>query len=111
MRHMSVSPLEYQVECAMCTGSLVARSDSLQEIFQIVKNHLQQHGGMHKDHPSDRMNLGPEPHTNKEIFESQWFRWQVINMQPLNKIRTQVTGDIDAVLAAGKQEKRMIPAQ
>ena len=95
----------------MCTGSLVARSDNLQEIFQIVRNHLQQYGGMHKNRPSDHKNLGPEPHTNKEIFESQWFRWQVTNMQPLNKIKTQVNADVDAVLASGKQEQRMIPAQ
>lgn len=96
---MSYSPLHYRVECAMCSGSLIIESDSLQEIFQVLKNHLQNEQTMHEAQPSSKIKkLGKAPHTNKELFDSPWFKWDVTNIQPLDKIRIQVEKDIDAVL-------------
>jgi hypothetical protein len=98
---MSKSPVHYHVECAMCTGSLMLESDSLQEVFQIIRDHLEREAHMHASQPeSKRKRFGKEPHTIQEIFDSDWFRWKVLDMQPLDKLHKQVEKDVDAVLAA-----------
>lgn len=84
----------------MCSGSLILESDSLQEIFRLLKDHLETMRPMHEAQPAKKQKkLGKAPHTNKEIFDSPWFKWDIINIQPLDKIRIQVDKDIDAVLA------------
>jgi hypothetical protein len=83
----------------MCTGSLMAESDSLPEIFQIVRNHLEKETEMHDSQSeSKHKRFGKPPRTNKEIFESIWFRWEVLGMQPFDKLRKRVEKDVDAVL-------------
>lgn len=55
---------------------------------------------MHEAQPASKHKaLGKAPHTNKDIFDSLWFKWDVTLVQPFDKIRTQVEKDIDAVLA------------
>ena|SRR5712692_9111103 len=97
---MSFSPLHYRVECAMCTGSLIVESDSLQEIFRLLKDHLEKENGMHEAQPAKKQNkLGKRPHTNREIFESNWFRWDILSIQPLERVRSQVDQkDLHSVL-------------
>lgn len=93
-------PLHYHVECAMCSGSLTLESDSLQEIFRLLKDHLATMQPMHETQPAAKQKmLGKAPHTNREIYDSKWFRWDITNVQPLDQIKIRVDKDIDAVLA------------
>ncbi len=87
---MSVSPLHYRVDCMMCTGSLIVESDSLEEIFQLLRDHLNIETKEHEKQSAMKPELGKRPVTNQEIFDSLWLRWSVSGMQPFQKIISQV---------------------
>ena len=73
---------EYQVQCAMCQDSFSATADTLEELVKIVQVHLEDMKQSH-DHNHQK---SPYPSTKDEILDSNFFRWNVLRLQPFNNL-------------------------